>query len=103
VFRPFLSQAHCLQVRLQGVHRRFESAFIGKEYQFSGTNLMLFSDALTAVTTVAPLKLEFKQFGFHLIARVLRNSDFSIFSSLSALPICYCPRCLSTQGKSVDP
>src|SRR5262245_46330803 len=34
--------------------------------------------------------------------QVLRNDDFSTFSSLSAFPSCCVPLCLSTSGKTVD-
>jgi hypothetical protein len=37
------------------------------------------------------LELGFKQCSFHHIMQVLRDYDFSAFSSFPALPPCYCP------------
>src|SRR4029453_13296236 len=48
------------------------------------------------------LELGLKQFRFHRTMQVLRNDDFSTFSSPSALPPCCVPLCLSTSGKAVD-
>src|SRR5262249_10933795 len=41
------------------------------------------------------LGLDFKQFSFHHIARVLQGNSFCIFSLFSAFPVCFCPFYLS--------
>jgi hypothetical protein len=46
-----------------------------------------------------PWKLEFKQFRFHHIERVLRCYRLQRFRLSNALLACFCSLCLSTPGK----